>query len=461
MTSKIPPSSASPSTVNNNNHFHYHLYQYQTNHCCFNLLDHSKTSSTVTTAASNENYSSCQTQSMVNSCPLGVTDVSLSLNTQHSGSKDESIGEKTEAKKSMDDSTTRLLSSDSTNNMFNYSKPLTCETHPSSYDDDQSRTQTASEKIIEIELSNESYRKPQDEQDDCSCTKKYLPYKVNEKNVWQVYETSDCKYIHSKMEINELYQPPDTGDSTLTSENSHLLHSRSNFSNQIICHAINHNENALHKTKAECSNAIVNTQVQKLNSDSVYTPSFNIKPLNLDSTCHCNEDEIESEKVDEHSMGSSSVVREVKPTGKLLNRPKAINNISRDQVKPVEKEIEDEITRNGSNSYKILSKPLRLPSPNPKTQKNSPPKRNNSYEDNSQSSSESMSSNDLPICNSPTNSKSAKNNENTSKEKLKSKKEKLKSSLVRSENKSLTIPNIHQGREFYKIYISILVIFPS
>lgn len=453
MNSKIPPSSASPSTVNNNNHFHYHLYQYQSNHCCFNLLDHSKTSSTVTTAASNENYSSCQTQSMVNSCPLGVTDVSLSLNAQHSDSKDES-----EAKKSLDNTTTRMHSSDSTN-MFNYSKNFTCETSPSSYDE-HSRTQTASEKIIEIELSNETYRKPQDEQDDCSCTKKYLPYKVNEKNVWQVYETSDCKYIHSKMEIDEVFQPPDTGDSTLTSENSHLLHSRSNFSNQIICHAINHepihNENALHKTKAECSNSIVNTQVEKLNSDSTYTPTFNIKPLNLDSTCHCNEDEIESVKVDDHSMASSSVAMEVKPTGKLLNRPKAINNISRDQVKPVEKEVEDEIARNGSNSYKILSKPVRLPSPNQKTQKSSPPKRNNSYEDNSQSSSESMCSNDLPICDSP---KNAKNNENTSKEKSKTRKEKLNSSLVRPENNSLTIPNIHQGKNYFIIIFNFFNLF--
>lgn len=439
MTSKIPPSSASPSTVNNNNHFHYHLYQYQTNHCCFNLLDHSKTSSTVTTAASNENYSSCQAQSVANSCPLGVTDVSLSLNAQHGDNKDESI----ETKKSIDD--TRMNSSDSAN-IFNYSKPLTCETHPSSYDD-QSRTQTASEKIIEIELSNENFKKSKDE-DDCSCTKKYLPYKVNEKNVWQVYETSDCKYIHSNMEINEVFQPPDTGDSIQTTTDCHLLHSRSNFSNQIICHAINHEtnhnetENALHKSQVEYSNAIVNTQVQKLNSESAYTPSFNIKPLNMEqSACHCNEDEIESEKND--SIPLSLVVKEVKPSGKLLNRPKAINNISRDQVKPIEKEVEDEITKNGKNSYKILSKPLKLPSPSPKLQRNSPPKRNNSYEDNSQSSCESMSSNDLPICNSPT--KSTKNNENTLKEKSKSKKEKLNSSLVRSENKSLTIPNIHQG----------------
>jgi hypothetical protein len=183
-----------------------------------------------------------------------------------------------------------------------------------------------------------------------------------------------------------------------------------------------------------------------LNSESAYTPTFNIKPLNLESTCHCNEDEIESEKAGEHSM-TSAVSKEVKPTGKLLNRPKAVNNISRDQVKPVEKEVEDEIARNGENSYKILSKPLRLPSPNLKNQRNSPPKRNNSYEDNSQSSSESMSSNDLPICDTP--NKSAKNNENTSKEKSKSRKEKLNSSLVRSENKSLTIPNIHQGKKLF------------
>jgi hypothetical protein len=289
---KIPPSSAS--SINNNNHFHYHLYQYQSNHCCFNLLDHRKSSSsTVTTTASNETYQ----QSITNSCPLGVTDVSLSLNAQH-GSKEES--------KAIDEK----LSGGIATNHFNI--PLSCENNTPSSFDDRSRSQTA-EKIIEIELSNETFRKPQDEQDDCSCTKKYLPYKINERNVWQVYETSDCKYIQSKCEIDEIYQPPpDTASSTMTT--SEMLHSRSNFSNEIICHAINHatnhRENALEKVEI--------SQASSNNENSIYTPTFNIKPLNLDSSCHCNEDEEvdenrEDERIEIEPEVSSinSVVKEV------------------------------------------------------------------------------------------------------------------------------------------------------
>lgn len=324
---KIPPSPSS--SINNNNHFHYHLYQYQTSNCCFNLLDHRKSSSsTVTTSASNENYSTYHaTQSAIaNSCPLGVTDVSLSLNTQHSSSqsgvgKDDDLNGS--RKKSLDENTTRLNTSESTNFFNNISRNLQQQQQntPSSFDE-HSRTQTAEEKIIAIELTNETFhKKPQpndDEQDDCSCTKKYLPYKVNERNVWQVYETSDCKYIQSKTEIDEIFQPPpssttqyshapDTGDSTMTIENS-LLHSRSNFSNEIICHAINHQANHRRENNAPHKNGTasvidVNTQQASNNnnntnnndsvgSSSLYTPTFNIKPINLDSSsCHCNEDE--------------------------------------------------------------------------------------------------------------------------------------------------------------------------
>lgn len=128
-------------------------------------------------------------------------------------------------------------------------------------------------------------------------------------------------------------------------------------------------------------------------------------------------------------------MNQIKHTGKLLNRPKAVNNISRDHIIPVEKEDEISISGGVKNSYKPQLKPIKLPSPTPKQQRNSPPKRNNSYEDNSQSSCESMSSNDVPICETPNNSK----------EKSKSRKEKVNSSLVKAENKSVTIPNIHQG----------------
>lgn len=302
---KIPPSPSTPS-INNNNHFHYHLYQYQTSNCCFNLLDHRKSSSsTVTSAASNENFSTTYhaSQSAINSCPLGVTDVSLSLNTTAQQNKDivDSM------KKSLDENNTPRLNTNESIKIFNiprnHHQQQQQQTTPSSYDE-QSRSQTASEKIIAIELTNETYRKPQkdDEQDDCSCTKKYLPYKVNERNVWQVYETSDCKYIQSKVEIDEIFhpppqqQPPDTAESTMTSDNIHMLHSRSNFSNELICHAINHESN--HRENAPTSSSIVNTR-----ESGMYTPSFNIKPLNLDSSCHCNEDEEEIEiKKDDESF---------------------------------------------------------------------------------------------------------------------------------------------------------------
>lgn len=303
-SNKIPPSPSS--SINNNNHFHYHLYQYQSSNCCFNLLDHRKSSSSTVTTASNENYSTTYhtSQSAINACPLGVTDVSLSLNAHHSKDDDtQSI------KQSLDETTTRLHTSDSTN-IFNMSRnqQRSCENTPSSYE--HSRSQTA-EKIIEIELTNETLRKPH-EQDDCSCTKKYLPYKVNERNVWQVYETSDCKYIQSKVEIDEIFQPPhppDTGESAMTSENSHMLHSRSNFSNEIICHAINHERN--HRENATTSStSVVNTQADTC---SLYTPTFNIKPLNLDSSCHCNEDEeeidVDNKKSDE--VAKSLVKKEV------------------------------------------------------------------------------------------------------------------------------------------------------
>lgn len=120
----------------------------------------------------------------------------------------------------------------------------------------------------------------------------------------------------------------------------------------------------------------------------------------------------------------------------MLNRPKAINNISRDRIIPVEKEDEIAISGVVKNSYKNQLKPIKLPSPTPKQQRNSPPKRNNSYEDNSQSSSESVSSNELPLG-------ETSNKDTSSKEK--SKKEKINSSLIKAENKSVTIPNIHQG----------------
>lgn len=506
----------SDTSNHNNHHFHYHLYQYQTNHCCFNLLDHSKSSSTVTTAAStHENYSNYHSNSAANSCPLGVTDVTLSLNdTAPRCHKD------TEKTKTVthDESIlmTTTMSSESSNNNTNENATMLNSSgseFPSTvYDMQQnklncpsitpsisyngtaatSRMHTAEEKIIEIELSNEIFRKPQEERDndDCSCTKKYLPYRINEKNVWQVYETSDCKYIHSKHEIDEVFQPPILNDSTLTSENCNLLHSRSNFSNQIICHEANHDQHHENVNTTEYNNIIIknNTEISHKsmnssstinksvndNSSSFYTPTFNIKHIN--NSCQCTDEtdnhqerlEKNSKVEDDHgneedddesfiiSNQSTSVsTREVFANGrKLLNRPKATNNISisRDQVKPVEKEIQNEIRQNDvksssrchKNTFKTSSsttshkpKPIMLPSTIAKHQQQqrlSPSKRNNSYEDNSHSSNESLSNESQ--CESPEHSP------NNSKEKSNADKE---NALMKQENKSVVIPNIHQG----------------
>jgi hypothetical protein len=505
------------------------LYQYQTNHCCFNLLDHSKSSSTVTTATStgtHENF--CQSHFADKSCQLGITDISLSLNTPQSKDSEalKSINLNNFTKFNIENPTNPNSSGsefpstvNDMQNKLNY--PSAGDNTPVSSYNDTSRLQTADEKIIQIELSNENAQKPQTDRDNdtCSCTKKYLPYKINEKNVWQVYETSDCKYIHSKVEIDEVFQPPPTisGDSTvLASENCNLLHSRSNFSNQIVCHAINHemnhsDNNAQHKMNETDSvninssssnnnkNNITQTSQKSFNtgtSDNIYTPTFNIKPVNID-TCQCNikgkyecrnnnikydeEDDVDNaskanneeddrdidngdaedddvtvadddESVIISNQSISTLTRETfagRETGKLLNRPKATNNISRDQVKPVEKEIEKEITQNGmksssTNAFKTSSKPIRLPSPNLKQQqmqqRTSPPKRNNSYEDNSNESSASTDSQ----CESPQHIPkiSSKQNSKESTPKRKSK------TLMKQENKSVVIPNIHQGRLF-------------
>jgi hypothetical protein len=522
VTTSLPSTATNADTKNS--HFHYHLYQYQTNHCCFNLLDHSKSSSTVTTNAPNtaDNYA--------NSYPLGVTDVSLSLSTPNERAK-MSLSDDASNKPNIKPLAT---STNTINTMNSLNAETAINTHssgsempsnatvydnkgttPMSYDDggtaNTSRLHTASEqneKIIEIELTNELLK----DNDDCSCRHKYLPYKVNERNVWQVYETSDCKYIHSKVEIDEIYQPPPSTTGTamtsinntgreksgMESEKCNLLHSRSNFSNQIICHAINHDVNRNEKQNIKCD--FVNTINSQCNSNtinrtstndnSLYTPTFNIKPVNLE-TCqcgnhnnnnnesnggcennfkndndggdfasNCDQDDNDDESIITANQQSAafSNAKTIQMGKLLMNRPKATNNISRDQVKPVEKEIEREITKNGSMKSMKTSKPIRLPSPGPKTQQQqsqgnsmrvSPPKRNNSYEDNSNSSNESSIDTEIESVREKSGKKSI-----ASASKGKSSKD-----LMKQDGKSVTIPNIHQGRFSLLVFIKFEFLF--
>lgn len=445
------------SSSSNNNHFHYHLYQYQTHNCCFNLFDHSQTSSTVNTAASNENFSSFHTQSIGNTCQ--TADCSQSRNTQNFDDEKS----KTANSSKFNENFSRLTSSGSEfpSTIFNNQSKVNFEpsinddeTPTPSYDENTSKSQTA-EKVIEVELLNEDYRKPEDDRDDCSCTKKYFPYKVNEKNVWQVYETSDCKYIQSRYEIDEIFRPPPatSSDGNKSSEYNPLLQSRSNISNHIVCHSINHESNqsetAQETSKSESVNN--NSTPFKLNStsDSLYTPTFNIKSEAVES-CKCIDDEIEDnalrmndDNVDDDDTSVAQFVpsrsndsyQANKQSGKLLNRPKATNNISRDQVKPVEKEIQNEITRHGVKTSPMkASRSIRLPSPVPKRQPSPLPNFDDSETDEEFSSIESQRG-------------SVK--ENKKSPKTKSPKEKTKSrqqsSLMRPEKQNVVIPNIHQG----------------
>lgn len=412
----------------------------------------------MNTAASNENFSSFHTQSIGNTCQ--TAEFSQSRNTQNFDDEKS----KTATSSKFNENFSRLTSSGSefpsmifnNQNKVNFDPSINDETPTPSYDENTSKSQTA-EKVIEIELSNEDYRKPEDARDDCSCTKKYFPYKVNEKNVWQVYETSDCKYIQSRYEIDEIFQPPPatSSDGNKSSEYNPLLHSRSNISNHIICHSINHDSNhsetAQETSKSESVNN--NSTPFKLNStsDSLYTPTFNIKSEAVES-CKCIDEETEdnASKMNDDGDDDASVAQFVpspsndsfqvnKQSGKLLNRPKATNNISRDQVKPIEKEIQNEITRHGvkTSSMKAL-KSIRLPSPVPKRQSSPPQNFDNSETDEEFSSIESQ-------CGSVKENKKSpkvKSNHNSPKEKTSRRQQ---SSLMRPEKQNVVIPNIHQG----------------
>lgn len=422
-----------------------------------NLVDPSKTSSTVTTAASNENFSSFHTQSIGNSCQ--TADFSQSRNTQNFDD-DKS---KTATSSKFNENVSRLTSSGSEIPSTSYNNQSQSQSRvnfaPSngpetpSYDENTSKTQSA-EKIIEVEYSNDNYRKLEDE-DDCSCTQKYLPYKINEKNVWQVYETSDCKYIHSKYEVNEIYRPQVSSDGTKSSSDYNpLLHSRSNFSNQIICHTTNETNRNESAQEAVNSESVNSSTPFNSASDSLYTPTFNIKAEAVES-CQCiheetedNASKIEEDDEDDEDDDTSVVTAKnfappkdsyqpINQSVKLLNRPKATNNISRDQVKPIEKEVQNEITKNGVKTMRT-SKPIRLPSPEQKPQHQSPKR----YEDDTDASDAEFSSDESQHEQGYKKSPKSKSNHNSPKEKTNARQQ---SSLVRQESKNVVIPNIHQG----------------
>lgn len=438
------------------------------------MFDPSKPSSTaasnenLTTAASNENFSSFHTQSIGNSCQ--TAEFSQSRNTQNYDD-DKS---KTAASSKFNENVSRVTSSgsDFPSTIFNTQSRVNFDLSidTPSYDENTPKSHTA-EKVIEVKYLNENYRKPEEnDDDDCSCTKKYLPYKINERNVWQVYETSDCKYIQSKYEVDEVYQPPPSSDGTKTSsEYNPLLHSRSNFSNHIICHAINqdasHNESAQEVDKSESVNSSSTPFNLNSTSDSMYTPTFNIKAETVEA-CQCIDEETEDnaskaveDEDDEDDNASVVTAKHFSPSkdsyqvnkqsGKLLNRPKATNNISRDQVKPIEKEIQNEITvtKNGEVQTVKASKPIRLPSPVPKHQ--SSPKKSRNYEVQSvQTSDDDFSSDESQRESVKENRRSSKpkSNQNSPRDKNNARQQ---SSLVRQESKSVVIPNIHQGELIY------------
>ena len=631
------------STSSSNNHFHYHLYQYQTHNCCFNLLDPSKTSSTVTTAASNENFPGFHTQSIGNTCQS--SDFMQSRNTQNADEekmKENFMENPSQVTSSGSEFPSTVFNNHTESNLnaTNCGETTNLQTPASenagkTFSESSSKPQTT-EKIVEIEFSSDNYRQPDE---DCSCTQKFVPYKINEKNVWQVYETSDCKYIQSKYEVDEIFHvPPSREGDKYSSVYNPLLHSRSNFSKQIICHSTSNNENSrkfekkssggdnekysaastkyekeslnekhenseklygnapdkninpgndsrlpynysettekfsnnpennshtpynysettdkfsnnpennsripynysettekfckstpnyseitINYTKTSpnysetsrkynrtspnnseiahtfnnstpnhretpekyrtLSPSYVNNEEKtcgkdsklcynqsdnnsesinsatplKLNStaDSLYTPSFNIKS-ETQEICHCINEETEDteSKVEDDD---ESVITKIKYTppknrkishevfsGKLLNRPKATNNICRDQVKPVEKEVQNEITRSGGKLSMKTSKLVKLPNPSPKLQFS--PKRCKSYDN--------ESTNDDDFSSIASQNESGRENKNSPKtnvnqQNLKSTEcAREQSSLVRQESKNISIPNIHQG----------------
>ncbi|CAO1378785.1 unnamed protein product [Diamesa hyperborea] len=329
------------------------------------------------------------------------------------------------------------------------------------------------ENIIKIDIEDTNK-----DASDCSCTKKYLPYQVNEKNVWQVYETSDCKYIQTRYEVFETYQPPEEEESIpgTAPENPYklqtddgLLHSRSNFSNQIICHSINHETNHL-KTPTQfkeaqppqtrCSSNCCYCDPNNKDLDCQFcvnkTPLINyIEDTTVPSTAQSNQTEIiksdyrplSSIKFDPPMIAITEplAITNNKSPAKLLNRPKEINNLPRDR-KSVKKEVKNEI-KNHSIKVEVnnKNKTVKLPSPSQNQNQGyfSPLKKKSYNESNEDYSSISSS------CASPKSTpKKVLNRRKNSKDHVKSSDKESRNnneSCIKSDNGGLVLPPANQG----------------
>lgn len=464
MSNKTSSSSTPTTASHNAKHVHYHLYQYQTQNsgcCTADLKDHQR-SALTTAASSNVNDDDDESQS-------------TSMNTPN---------------------TAHVEPPPSTTDNSNATQ-TPCDSRNCS---------TANENVIDVENTNENFHRDDDK---CSCTRKYVPYKINEKNVWQVYETSDCKYIQSRYEINEVFEPSSSTstasatatttatstkateftttiaatDETAASTTPSMLYSRSNFSDRIIYQARNQDEKRESSTENCTPFADDNGKLASTSSDALHhhrnksdnnvkSEAYNIDddqhgPQQRRRSCKCvvivdakgceNGDEYDDDSARASTSLSSSTVQHQRvmtskydaksPTvhsnayrqsGKLLNRPKATNNIaSRDQVKPVEREIQNAITHeNGSvkmttTAMKALKsasmqKPICLPSATtaPKLSSSSAAQ---AFDDDCGSSASSVSDETVKE-----NQKGKMNYENEKQQ-----------SLMRQENK-VAIPNIHQ-----------------
>lgn len=472
MSNKTSSTSTPSSNAAVAKHVHYHLYQAQAGCCVNNNHNNSNDrSSEVTTAASSnvnassenrdDDESSLPTQSAVNT-PAAPSTTGNSNDTSRGCDEDDSLG-----------------------NHENHRR-----------------------RLINVEIANKNSKNFHKDDDKCSCTRKYVPYKVNEKNVWQVYETSDCKYIQSRYEVNEVFEPSSSTSTTTTTTTKatefttaaiatdstaattpSMLYSRSNFSDRIIYQARNQDEKRESSIEnctpfdddngklGSTSDSPANHRNSNNSDNNVKSEAYNIDDdqhgqQQPQRSCKCvvivdakscdgEEEELDD---DESARGTASLSSSTRVTtskydttmptvraatttyrqsGKLLNRPKATNNItSRDQVKPVEREIQNEITHeNGSvKTVKALkasaTRPICLPSATTAPKLSSA----QAFDDDCGSSASSVSDETVKE-----NQKGKMNYENEKQQ-----------SLMRQENK-VAIPNIHAAQQGWSVTVSLCV----
>ena len=402
------------SSTKHKNHQHYHFYQYQTNNCV-NLFDTSKSTSAVTTAetsvftptTTNLTASDHMPCFRTNSNSLSNYDHELQMMRQQNIKKLHEQQKISGSRHTTPNTATNFstdprlrnnccfLSSSGSENILTVIEKRNKFDHGLSAGK-QSSTPGSSkhkelphskEKIIKIEIEDENKAAS-----DCSCTKKCLPYQVNEKNVWQVYETNDRKYIQTRYEVFETYQVPEEEQniSGTASENNYklqtddgFLHSQSNINSQMISHLINHDSTPLQTPikfkenpppQTGCSSNCCYCDPVNKDLDCQFcidkTPLHYEKDTSVPSTAQSNQTEImksEYRPLPDSSMIAITepqiVITNNKSPGKLLNRPKEINNLPCDR-KSVKKEVKNEIQ---NHLIKIevnnKNKTVKLPSP--------------------------------------------------------------------------------------------------